>query len=114
VIKYILGLMIILGTPAIPGMVKEALGVKDMKGFPEMAMAGLGAGSEPVAKWWKTYSPYGRIMKEREALREGIYKTKYSDPNELAKYARDNTGPKSFREKLIGFGMPSYIKTKNP
>ncbi len=43
-LRLIIAYGIILGTPAIPDMVKKALGVPDLKGIPEAAMAGAGAG----------------------------------------------------------------------
>ncbi len=44
VLKLIIGLGIILGTPAIPKMVKDAMGVKDIAGIPQAALAGAMAG----------------------------------------------------------------------
>ncbi len=43
-LKVIIAYGIILGTPAIPDMVKKALGVPDLKGIPEAAMAGAASG----------------------------------------------------------------------
>lgn len=110
VIKYILGLMIILGTPAIPGMVKEALGVKDMKGIPEMAQAGFGTGGEVIGKGVKKYTGYDNIMKQREALREGILRNKYSTPDDLAHLSRPGWLG-GYTERLVAGFQPSYVRS---
>lgn len=43
-VRVMIGLGIVLGTPAIPGMVKSALKVPDIKGLPEAAIGGAAAG----------------------------------------------------------------------
>jgi hypothetical protein len=110
VIKYILGLMIILGTPAIPGMVKEALGVKDMKGFPEMAQAGFGTGGEVVSKGIKKFTGYDSIVKQREALRESILRNKYSGTEDLAHLSRPGWLG-GYTERFVSAFQPSYVKS---
>ena len=65
---------IILGTPAVPDMVKEALGVKDLKGIPQAAMAGFGAGVGGLA--YSSRKGYGMAMKGTgmAALKEKLEK----------------------------------------
>lgn len=61
-LKSIIGIGIILGTPAVPGMVKAALGVKDIAGIPQEAAAGFATGAAPITAlvgtgartWWNT------------------------------------------------------------
>jgi hypothetical protein len=109
VIKYIVGFMILLGIPAIPGMVKEAFGVKDIKGIPEVAMAGFGAGGGIVSKGLKKYTGYDSIMKEREALREQILRNKYSSADELAHLSRPGWLG-GLRDRFVAVGQPSYVR----
>ncbi|QQG43759.1 MAG: hypothetical protein HYW45_01920 [Candidatus Daviesbacteria bacterium] len=47
-LRLIIAYGLILGTPAIPDMVKNAFGVKDIAGIPQEAMAGLGRGQTVV------------------------------------------------------------------
>lgn len=110
VIKYIIGLMIILGVPALPGMVKEALGVKDIKGIPEVAMAGFGSGGEVVSKGIKKYTGYDSIMKQREALKEGILRNKYSSTEDLAHLSRPGWLG-GYTERFVTALQPSYVKS---
>ncbi len=110
VIKYIIGLMIILGVPALPGMVKEALGVKDIKGIPEVAMAGFGSGGEVVSKGIKKYTGYDSIMKQREALKEGILRNKYSSTDDLAHLSRPGWLG-GYTERFVTAFQPSYVKS---
>lgn len=88
IISYIIGLMVILGTPAVPGLVKEALGVKDMKGFPEAFKQGADSGFSPV-KGLVT-KPFSRMGEEAKAYREARLKTDYpyGDQAALDKRAR--------------------------
>ncbi len=109
VIKYILGLMIILGTPAIPGMVKEALGVKDMKGFPEMAQAGFGVGQKVVGTFLKKSTPYESIMKQREALREASLRNMYNNDSDLSHLARPDWRGGVYNN-LVARWQPSFVK----
>lgn len=48
--KYIIGLGILLGLPAVPQMVKDLVGVKDLKGIPEEAMNAFGRAASPFQK----------------------------------------------------------------
>jgi hypothetical protein len=81
-LKYVIGFAIILGVPAVPQMVKEAIGVKELKGIPEMAMAGFAAGSAPFAKGaGQAYKPFNE---EAKAYKEAVYRNKYpTDPTVL-------------------------------
>lgn len=60
-IQIIVGYGIILGLPAIPGMVKESLGVKDMRGLPEAAQAGFTEGRKRL--FGATRNGYNQGMK---------------------------------------------------
>ena len=59
VLKLIIGYGIVLGTPAVPGMVKKALQVPDIQGIPQMAMSGvMGGGTVGVfggQRGWKRF-----------------------------------------------------------
>lgn len=74
-LRLIIAYGIILGIPAIPDMVKNAMGVKDIQGIPQAAMAGITAGAGVVQ------SGVGRatkgIMAERAAYKEAVYNARY-------------------------------------
>ncbi len=70
VFQLIIGYGIVLGTPAIPAMVKNAFGVKDVQGISQAAMggamAGFGAGRSGANKGWEATGIPGQ-NKERIA-----------------------------------------------
>lgn len=74
-LKYVIGFAIILGVPAVPQMVKETIGVKDIKGIPEAAMVGFGAGLNPFSSaGQQAYKPFSE---EAKAYKEAKYRLKY-------------------------------------
>lgn len=48
-LKVVIAYGIVLGLPAVPGMVKNALGVKDIQGIPQEALRGAGGGIQAAA-----------------------------------------------------------------
>lgn len=63
-LRIIIAYGIILGTPAIPGMVKQALGVKDIQGIPQAALGGIMGGAGAVR------TGYGRATASLHAAQE--------------------------------------------
>lgn len=93
-LKYIIGFAIILGTPAVPQMVKEAIGVKDLKGIPEAAMAGFAAGTVPMGRGIKQgLKPY---ESERQAYKEAKMRSMFPSDKESfdSMMASKSTRPK--------------------
>lgn len=74
-IQVILAYGIILGLPAIPNMVKDALGVKDVRGFAEEAMGGASAG-------WKRFSGAGRSAYNDTMERRGYFAVQKAAENQ--------------------------------
>lgn len=76
-LRLIVAYGILLGSPAIPDMVKKALGVPDIQGIPQAAMAGamggFGIGRASTTKGWGALTaPTQRIIEERAKLRAQI------------------------------------------
>lgn len=86
-LRLIIAYGIILGTPAIPDMVKKALGVPDLKGIPEAAMAGAGSGFGVARNRVASTGIIRDIALEREAAERGgaVGRTFRLDPKTLAK-----------------------------
>jgi hypothetical protein len=103
VLKYVIGYGLILGIPAIPQMVKEGLGVKDLKGIPETALQGFGAGAQPVTKFLGKASGYERLKKDRQAYEENIYRQLATDPNAWTN--RFGKGPLGWVRKAVVTSM---------
>lgn len=101
-LRLIIAYGIILGTPAIPDMVKKALGVPDLKGIPEAAMAGaaagFGVGRSRVANI--DYIKNLRLRREADE-RSGIVGRSGSMPVEFAQRARGWQGAIA---KMLGGG----------
>ncbi|MBI3485843.1 hypothetical protein HY025_02755 [Candidatus Daviesbacteria bacterium] len=89
VLKAIIGYGIVLGAPAIPGMVKKALGVEDITALQQAAFAGVGSGVA-IPKQGIQYAARP-LVAERQAFREGYLRSKYTLPaGEEAETARKN------------------------
>lgn len=86
-LRLIIAYGIILGTPAIPDMVKKALGVPDLKGIPEAAMAGAASGFGVGRSRVANIGIIRDIALEREAAERAgaVGRTFRLDPKTLAK-----------------------------
>ncbi len=74
ILPVIIGYGLALGSPAVPGLVKNALGVKDITAVQQAAFQGLGSGFSPFSKAGaKIWEPRKR---EAEAMREGLLRRK--------------------------------------
>lgn len=72
--KAIIAYGLMLGAPAVPGLVKQALGVKDITAIQQAAFVGVGAGVAPPGKLLsRAWDPYKRQI---EAAREMVYREK--------------------------------------
>lgn len=99
VLKAIIGYGIVLGAPAIPGMVKKALGVEDITALQQAAFAGVGAGFNTArAPLERAIRPYKQM---REAAQQEIYRKYYAE--EAAKMATSQRS--NLRDKLIYRGL---------
>ncbi|MCL4366746.1 hypothetical protein M1563_01105 [Patescibacteria group bacterium] len=74
-LKAVLGLGIMMGTPAIPNMVKQAFGIKDVQGLPQAAVAGFMGG---IAAGRTGYGGMMRSTGLAEA-QEGLSRQRMSD-----------------------------------
>jgi hypothetical protein len=100
ILRVIIAYGIVLGTPAIPGMVKKALGVPDITGIPQAALAGVGASAGAAQ------GAYGRLVQpfqqERQAYREATMRARYP-ANEVP--ANDNPFIRAFQPGAGGGGL---------
>ncbi len=76
-LKLLVGYGILLGLPAIPKMIKDALGVKDIQGIPQIASAGLAAGVGGARLIYKKSTD--RYRKPIEAYKEARIKQTAQD-----------------------------------
>lgn len=108
-LKYMLGLIVLLGTPAIPGMVKEALGVKDVKGIPEMAMGAFGNAAKPITG--AVSAPFRSLVKDYEIEKEA--ERKYRIEARAKEWEQTNaarTKPKRPFSATVGRALSPFIK----
>ncbi len=106
-IKAIIAYGLLLASPAVPGLVKQALGVKDITALQQAAFGG-GAGAGAVFGKFgeKAWEPYRR---RAEALREGAYRRMGED------YAQQRLSQgRGFAQPLanIIYGVPRIPQTK--
>lgn len=98
-LKLLVAYGVLLGLPALPDLVKNALGVKDIPGIPQAAiggfLAGVGITRKGAGAGFERTS-WGRMYKMREQLRE-------AEQKERANVDRFGEAP-SIRERLRAFG----------
>ena len=77
-IRILIAYGILLGIPAIPDMVKNAMGVKDIQGIPQAAVQGAQAGAGVIGAGVQgTIKP---LQNRANAYRESYYRWRYADP----------------------------------
>lgn len=97
-IRLIIAYGILLGLPAIPDMVKNALGVKDIQGIPQAALAGVGVGAGVVGSGVNQL--VSRYQIQRQAYREAALRNKYQEVAGRGAAARRNV------PWYVRFGVP--------
>lgn len=76
-VKSIIAYGLLLSIPAVPGLVKQALGVKDMAALTQAAFGGITSGFSPIGKAAQgLWSPYKRRF---EARREAELRRYYAE-----------------------------------
>lgn len=104
-LKIVIGYGIILATPAVPDMVKKALGVKEDDSLGKLAMSGFQAGAAPVSMYAK--KGYGKAIEPWKANVEA-YK-QYKDAKNM--YDRTGVIPSGWdKKKLSALQAPGRLK----
>lgn len=98
ILQVIVGYGIILGLPAVPNMVKQSLGVKDIQGLPEAAQAGFMGG-------WKRLSDSSKKAYNRQMEESGLKKYHDKQRNVRIRTNYENVGKDRFWTSPMGQRM---------
>lgn len=79
VLKIIIGYGFVLGSPAVPKMVKDAMGVKDIAGIPQEAVGALRTSTGALGAGYSKYTE--RLRQERQAWRDAVNRNRFAQAN---------------------------------